>query len=375
MNWDLQSDDLHRDNRGKIRVKPTIDIDEDSDLSTAYTPGVASPTRRIADDPSEAYTYTSKERNVAIVTNGTAVLGLGDVGATASIPVMEGKAAIFKRFADIDGYPMPVDDDSASGVIHVAKSIAPYYNGINLEDIKAPECFAVRDALKDDLDIPVFHDDQHGTAIVVLAALNNASQLRNVSHDDKIVISGAGAAGLATADLLLHAGYTNITVLDSKGILAPSRNDMNRYKERVADITNPDDHTGDLSMAIRDADVFIGVSIGGILTQAHVERMADNPVVFALANPDPEIDPEKARDAGAGIIATGRSDHPNQVNNALVFPGLFNGLIEADKNNVELDDMVRVAQAIADTVEPRQDKILPDVFNQDVVRSITESLA
>lgn len=375
VNWEQRSDDLHEQKRGKIRIKPTIDIETSEDLSKAYTPGVASPTKRIAEDKEKAYTYTSKERNVAILTNGTAVLGLGDVGATASIPVMEGKAAIFKRFADIDAYPVPVDDDTASGVIHVAKSIAPYYNGINVEDIKAPECFVVHDKLSEALDIPVFHDDQHGTAIVVLAALTNAMGLRSIDFEDKIVVNGAGAAGIATVNLLLHAGYKNIKVLDSKGILAPSRRDMNEYKERIAERVNSEDHTGDLSHAVRDATVFIGVSVGGVLTKEHVERMEDNPIVFALANPEPEIHPDKAKEAGVSIMATGRSDYPNQVNNALVFPGLFNGLIKAGKRDVELDDMVNVAHAIASTIEPEKDKILPDVFNEDVVKSVTDALA
>lgn len=375
VNWEQLSDELHRSKRGKIRITSAVSLESNDDLSTAYTPGVASPTKRIAEDEDKAFEYTSKERNVAIVTNGTAVLGLGDVGASASIPVMEGKAAILKRFADIDGYPVPVDDDTPSGVIHVAKSIAPYYNGVNLEDIKAPECFVVHDKLSEELDIPVFHDDQHGTAIVVLAALANAKALRPFDFDDKIVINGAGAAGLATADLLLHAGYTNITVLDSKGILAPSRRDMNEYKERLAERVNPEDNVGDLSHAVRDAAVFIGVSVGGIVTEDHVERMQDDPVVFALANPEPEIHPEKAQRAGASIIATGRSDYPNQVNNALVFPGLFNGLIRAGKRNVDLDDMVNVARGIAGTIEPETDRILPDVFNEDVVESVTNALA
>jgi malate dehydrogenase (oxaloacetate-decarboxylating) len=374
MNWDKRSDDLHRSNRGKIRINPIIPLDDKDNLSTAYTPGVASPTKHIARDEANADIYTSRKRNVAIATNGTAVLGLGNTGAAASIPVMEGKAALFKRLAGIDGYPLPVNETNPEAFTDTVERLTSYYNGINLEDIKAPECFTILHDLQERLDIPVFHDDQHGTAIVILAALINAATIRPVSHDDKIVITGAGAAGIATADLLSHAGHTDIVVTDSTGILHPSRDDMNEHKQRIARKTRPD-NPGGLDDAIEDATVFIGVSTGGILSHGHVKRMADDPITFALSNPTPEIEPETAEEAGASIIATGRSDHPNQVNNALVFPGLFNGLIEADKNNVTYDDMTRVAHAIANTVTPEADNILPSVFNDDVVPAVTRALA
>ena len=374
MSVEEESLNLHREKRGKIRISPTVEISNKHDLAKIYSPGVAAPSQAIAKNKEAVYQYTSKQNNVAIVTDGTAVLGLGDVGPEASIPVMEGKAALFKYFADIDGYPVPLDTTNPDEIIAIVKAIAPYYNGINLEDIKAPECFTILEALQD-LPIPVFHDDQYGTAIVILTGLINGMKLTNKSKEEKIVINGAGAAGIATAKLLLQAGYSNITVLDSKGILSPTRKDMNSYKLDVATQTNAEGITGSLSDAIKDASVFIGVSIGNILSEEHIQHMRNNPIIFALANPTPEIHPEKAKDAGAAIIATGRSDYPNQVNNALVFPGLFKGLIENERKNVSLQDMAEAAQALADLVHPSKNEILPDVFNEDVVPTLVKALS
>lgn len=373
MNQDQQSLDLHRQKRGKIRISPTVNITSKKNLSLIYSPGVATPAKKIAENKEEAHTYTSKTRNVAIVTDGSAVLGLGNVGPEASIPVMEGKAALFKELAGIDGYPIPLHVETAQETIQVVKAITPFYNGINLEDIKAPQCFHILEKLQE-LDIPVFHDDQHGTAIVILTALLNAMNLTKKQKDEKIVVNGAGAAGIATTQLLLKAGYTDILVLDSKGILTPTRTDQNKYKQRIAKKTNPDGKQGNLQDAIKDAGVFIGVSTGNILTEKDVKRMKQDPIIFALANPIPEIDPEIAQRAGAKIIATGRSDYPNQVNNALIFPGLFKGLIENGKKNVTNEDMVNIARSLSEIVTPTPTNILPDVFNKDVVPTIVEAL-
>lgn len=371
MTLNEESLNLHKQKRGKIRIQSTVPVKTKNDLSKIYSPGVAAPSKAIQHNPETVHTYTSKERNVAIVTDGTAVLGLGDIGPEASIPVMEGKAALLKRFADLDGYPLPLQTTSAEETTNIIKAITPYYNAINLEDIKAPQCFDILHALKD-LPIPVFHDDQHGTAMVILTALINAYKITPHNKHSPIVINSAGAAGIATADLLHKAGHTNITVLDSKGVLTPTRTDLNKHKARIAKQTNP--NTTTLEEAIHGAATFIGVSVADILSQKHVEAMQSDPVIFALANPAPEINPHKAKQAGAKIIATGRSDYPNQVNNALIFPGLFKGLIENQRNNLELNDMIHVSQALADLIKPQPENILPDVFNPDVVPTITQAL-
>lgn len=372
MNWNKKSVKLHKDNRGKIRITSKIKLKNTDDLSMAYSPGVAKPVELIIDNPKNAYIYTSKKRNVAIATNGTAVLGLGNTGALASIPVMEGKASIFKEFANIDGYPMPINEENPKKFINIITAISPYYNGINLEDIKAPDCFYILEQLQKKLDIPVFHDDQHGTAIVVLAALLNASKLAKLKKDTKIIISGAGSAGIAITNLLLEEGYTNITILDSKGIIHTKRTDINKYKKEAAKKTNSK-QAGTLKTALTNAKVFIGVSIGNILTKKMMKTMQDEPIIFALANPTPEINPQKAKEAGASIIATGRSDYPNQINNALVFPGLFKGLIEKERTKLTLKDMTKVAKAIANMVNPTKEKLLPNMFD-DVVDTVAKAI-
>jgi len=370
MSYNKESDKLHEQKRGKIRIKPTVNITSKRDLSNVYSPGVSSPSQHIAENPEDVYKYTSKKRNVAIVTDGTAVLGLGNIGSEASIPVMEGKAALFKQFANIDGYPLPVNTDSVEQFVTVAKAITPYFNGINLEDIRAPECFTILKELKD-IDIPVFHDDQHGTAIIVLTGLLNALELTNRTKETNVVINGAGAAGIATAHILHEAGFTDITVLDSKGIVSTQREDMNKYKVEIAKKIQSH-KKGSLEDVLGNAAVFIGVSVGNILDKTHVKLMEDNPIIFALANPTPEIDPMVAEEAGASIIATGRSDYPNQINNAVVFPGLFNGLIEAGKKNVTYTDMIRVAEALRDIEEVTPQNIIPSILNEDVVPAVTK---
>ena len=349
---------------GKIEVTPKVPLKTRDDLSRAYTPGVARISQAIAADPADARRLTIKRNTVAVVTDGSAVLGLGNIGPAAALPVMEGKAALFKRFADVDAWPVCIDSQDVGEIVRTVQLIAPVYGGINLEDISAPRCFEVEAKLRELLDIPVFHDDQHGTAIVVLAALKNALKLvRKELKDVKIVISGAGAAGTAIAKLLWISGARNVLAF---------------HREGVAIIDGIDNHSfnGGLHDAIKGADVFVGVSAANVLSEEDVKSMAINSIVFALANPDPEIDPTIARKYAA-VVATGRSDHPNQINNVLAFPGIFRGLLDANASKITDELLVAAADAIASCVAPSQlnaNFIIPSVFDPEVAKKVAAAV-
>lgn len=349
---------------GKIEVTPKVPLKTRDDLSRAYTPGVARISQAIAADPADARRLTIKRNTVAVVTDGSAVLGLGNIGPAAALPVMEGKAALFKRFADVDAWPVCIDSQDVDEIVRTVQLIAPVYGGINLEDISAPRCFEIEEKLRQLLDIPVFHDDQHGTAIVVLAALKNALKLvRKELKDVKIVISGAGAAGTAIAKLLWISGARNLLAF---------------HRDGVALIDGIDNHgfTGNVHEAVKGADVFIGVSAANVLSEADVQSMAINSIVFALANPDPEIDPTIARKYAA-VVATGRSDHPNQINNVLAFPGIFRGLLDANASKITDELLVAAADAIASCVAPSQlnaNFIIPSVFDPEVAKKVATAV-
>jgi malate dehydrogenase (oxaloacetate-decarboxylating) len=349
---------------GKIEVTPKVPLKTRDDLSRAYTPGVARISQAIAADPADARRLTIKRNTVAVVTDGSAVLGLGNIGPAAALPVMEGKAALFKRFADVDAWPVCIDSQDVDEIVRTVQLIAPVYGGINLEDISAPRCFEVEAKLRELLDIPVFHDDQHGTAIVVLAALKNALKLvRKELKDVKIVISGAGAAGTAIAKLLWISGARNVLAFHREGVA-------------VIDGIDNHDFTGGLHDAIKGADVFVGVSAANVISEEDVKSMAINSIVFALANPDPEIDPTIARKYAA-VVATGRSDHPNQINNVLAFPGIFRGLLDANASKITDELLVAAADAIASCVAPSQlnaNFIIPSVFDPEVAKKVAAAV-
>jgi malate dehydrogenase (oxaloacetate-decarboxylating) len=372
----------HADHRGKIEIHPKAPLETPEDLALAYTPGVAEACRAIAEEPEAVQILTNRSNTVAIVTDGTAVLGLGAIGPAAGLPVMEGKAMIFKKMAGVDAVPLCIRAKSADEVVEFCRQIEPSFGGINLEDIAAPRCFEVLERLEAELSIPVFHDDQDGTAIVVLAALENAAKLRETPLEEmKIVINGAGAAGLAIARLLGKRGVEDVIVADSKGILDPSREDLNPYKRMIAESTNPRGLAGGMEEAMRGADAFVGVSVCCALDAEHIRSMADRPVVFALANPEPEISPEEAKRAGAFVVGTGRSDFPNQINNALVFPGFFRALLDARTQPSGCtirghmgDVKVAAAQAIASVVDPTPEHILPAVMDHSVVSALRNAI-
>jgi malate dehydrogenase (oxaloacetate-decarboxylating) len=362
---------------GKLEVRSTVPLTTRDDLSMAYTPGVARVCLALAERPEDARSLTIKGNTVAIVTDGTAVLGLGDIGPIAALPVMEGKAALFKRFAGIDAWPVCLDTTDPDEIVRTVEAIAPVYGGINLEDIAAPACFDIEERLRASLDIPVFHDDQHGTAIVVLAALHNALRLLGKDLGDlRIAMSGAGAAGVAIAKLLLREGVRELVASDRKGILGPDRTGLNDSKLWLAEHTNHEHRTGDLRDAIVGADVFIGVSGPNVLDPADLTTMAPDPIVFALANPDPEVDPAGAREYAA-IVATGRSDHPNQINNVLAFPGIFRGALDARAHNITEEMKVAAARALADVVsedELHPSFIIPSVFDERVAPAVANAV-
>jgi malate dehydrogenase (oxaloacetate-decarboxylating) len=363
--------ELHRKNPGKITVDSSVDVESKKDLSLVYTPGVAEPCKKISKDNKEAYSFTSKGNLVAVVSDGSAVLGLGDIGAEASMPVMEGKANLMKKFGEVDGFPVVLDSGKAEEIIESVENISPTFGAINLEDICAPKCFKVEDALSERLDIPVFHDDQHGTAIVVKAALQNALDLTDRElEDSRIAIIGAGASGIAVAKFLNESGAGEIIPVDSSGIL--SVDDENIYKSELAKNTLASEISGGLEEALEDADAVIGLSTGGLLDREKIESMADDPIVFALANPEPEIMPDEAREAGAEIVATGRSDFDNQVNNSLAFPGIFRGLLDSRASEVNLEIKKAASDAIRDFIEPEKDKIVPETLDKDLAMKIAE---
>ena len=368
---------LEQHRGGKLGVVSSIRVRSPHDLSMAYTPGVGRVSRAIANDPSLVWEFTFRGNTVAVLTDGTAVLGLGDIGPEAALPVMEGKALLFKEFADIDAFPVCVNVSSADELIAVGKAIAPTFGGINLEDIASPRCFEVERALKEALDIPVFHDDQHGTAVVVLAALLNAARTTGRSLDElRIVMLGMGAAGVACVDLLNHVGVADIIGCDRRGIIHPGRDDLDDVKRAVAERTNAEHRTGGAEVAFEHADVFIGLSGPNTVDPEWVATMADDAIVFALANPVPEIMPEQLPD-NVAVIATGRSDYPNQINNVLVFPGMFRGLLDARATNVNLDTEQAAAQALAGIVTDEElsaDYIIASPFDERVVPAVAEAV-
>ena len=370
--------DLHKEYKGEIKVEAIIPVTNKEELSLAYTPGVAAPCLEIAKNKEKAYDYTLKGRSVAVISNGTAVLGLGDIGAFGSLPVIEGKALLHKSFAGTDAYPIAIDATDKDEIVSVIKAISPGFAGIHLEDIKAPECFYIEDKLKEVLDIPVYHDDQHGTAISVLAGLYNGLRIVNKNIEDiKVVIDGAGASGIAIANLLLSAGVKDIVLCDINGALIEGDKSLNKAQEKIAKLTNRNFETGYIEDLIKGKDVFIGVCVGNVVTTEMIKTMNKDSMVFALANPIPEILPKYAKLGRARIKATGRGDFKNQMNNLLVFPGLFKGLLEGRIKNINDDMKLEVAKAIASLVkddELNEDYILPSVFNREVVQAVSQAV-
>lgn len=368
--------ELHEKNQGKLEVVSKVKVNDAMDLALAYTPGVAEPCKKIHEDNDLAYKYTNKGNMVAVVTDGSAVLGLGNIGGIAGMPVMEGKSVLFKEFGNVDAFPICLNTQDTEEIIRTVKAISPSFGGINLEDIAAPRCFEIEKRLIEELDIPVFHDDQHGTAVIVLSAVINALRIvkKDIS-DVKIVISGAGAAGIAISNLLTLAGAKNNLILNSRGIIDPDDEKLDEARREIARTTNPNKVKGDLKTAMENADIFIGVSAPGILTKEMVSSMNHDAIVLAMANPVPEIYPDEAKEAGARVVGTGRSDYPNQVNNVLVFPGIFRGALDAKADKITDDMKLSAAYAIAHMVEqPVEDRILPEAFNKDVARNVANAV-
>ncbi|MCK8827413.1 NADP-dependent malic enzyme [Natroniella acetigena] len=371
--------DLHYKNKGKIEVRSKIKLETGDDLSIAYTPGVAEPCKEISQDVSKAYDYTSKSNMVAVVTDGSAVLGLGNIGPTASLPVMEGKAVLFKELAGVDAVPICLNTQDSDEIIETVKRLEPSFGGVNLEDISSPRCIEIEERLKQEVDLPIFHDDQHGTAIVVLAGLINALKLVEKELEGiKVVINGAGSAGIAIAKLLLSVGVKEIIMCDLFGILHPKVTEMNSIQAQMAEITNKSDLEGDLATALQGADALIGVSAPDVVSQEMVASMAADPVVFALANPIPEINPDQAKEAGAAIVGTGRSDYPNQINNVLAFPGIFRGALDVRATEINQQMKVAAAYAIANLIPEnklKDDYIIPDSLDKSVVVGVADAVA
>ncbi len=366
---------LHKKLGGKIRIVPAAPVRNRADLSLVYTPGVAAVSTLVAQEPEKAREYTIKGRTVAVVSDGSAVLGLGNIGALGALPVMEGKAALFKTFADIDAVPLVLDTQDADEIVDTVIRISPAFGGINLEDIAAPKCFEIERRLIDALDIPVMHDDQHGTAVVVFAGIINALKVvKKELKDSRIVIAGAGAAGTATAKILYAAGARKILILDRQGIIARDRM-LEGHKKDLAFMTNPNIEHGDLKEALTNADVFIGVSGPGTVQASDIKLMAPKAIVFALANPTPEIMPEEAKKGGAAVIATGRSDYPNQVNNSLAFPGIFRGALDNSVKKITDEIKLKAAYALAELVKkPSAGEILPDMFDKRVAKAVAKAV-
>ncbi len=367
----------HKALKGKLSIALKDDLDSQDKLSTYYTPGVGAVSKYVADHPEEARDYTWLHNSVAVVSDGSAVLGLGDIGPYGALPVMEGKAMLFKHFAGIDAVPIVLDVHTADGIVAAVKAIAPSFGGINLEDIAAPKCFEIEERLKQELSIPVMHDDQHGTAIVVLAALINATKVTNRRlKDSRVVVVGAGAAGTAVMKLLNLYAQPDILAVDSKGIVSRHRNDLNDEKRELLNFTNKRDVSGTLKDAMNGADIFIGVSVGGLLDTRVVKTMAKNAIVIAMANPVPEIMPDEAKAAGVAVIATGRSDFPNQVNNALAFPGIFRGALDNRVSKITDKHKIAAAEAIAALVaRPTSDLIIPSVLDGRLVTAVARVIA
>ena len=371
--------ELHRQWKGKIRVTTPCKLEDREDLSLAYTPGVAAPCLEIQKDVEKSYEYTRRGNLVAVVTDGTAVLGLGDIGPEAGMPVMEGKCALFQAFAGVDAFPLCVRSKDVDEIVHTVEMIAGSFGGINLEDIAAPRCFEVERKLKEKLDIPVFHDDQHGTAVVTVAAMLNALKVVGKEIGEvKAVVNGAGAAGSACTKLLMALGLKNVVVCDKMGALVPGLAGMTEAQAQLAEVTNPQRQSGTLADVIQGADVFMGFSAPGVLTGDMVRTMAQDPVIFACANPTPEIFPEEALAAGAKVVGTGRSDYPNQINNVLVFPGIFRGALDVRARDINDEMKVAAAKAIASLIpdsELRADNIIPSAFDPRVAKAVAAAVA
>lgn len=369
---------MHEENKGKISVESKVKIETRDDLSTAYTPGVAEPCREIHKDIDNTYKYTSKGNTVAVVSDGSAVLGLGDIGAHASIPVMEGKAILFKEFANVDAFPICLKTNNVEEIVNTVKLLEPVFGGINLEDISSPRCFEIENRLKKELDIPVFHDDQHGTAIVVAAAVINYVKLSSKKIEDlEIVINGPGAAGIAIGKILLSMNVKNVVFCNKQGALEESMDDLNWAQREMLDKTNINNEKGSLKEVIKGKDIFIGVSGPNMLNKEMVETMNDKSMVLAMANPIPEIMPDEAKLGGALVVGTGRSDFPNQVNNVLAFPGIFRGALDVRAKEINEDMKIAAAYAIANTISDEEisiDYILPDAFNKNVAKNVSDAV-
>ena len=378
MNIYEESLQFHKQLRGKLEVSSRVKITNEKDLSLAYTPGVAEPCREIHKDPSTAYLYTRKWNTVAVISDGTAVLGLGDIGPLASLPVMEGKSILFKEFAGVDAFPIVLDTKEVDEIVETVVRIAPTLGGINLEDISAPRCFEIEKKLKEKLNIPVFHDDQHGTAIIVLSGLINALKIVNKKVEDlKIIVNGAGSAGTAITKLLLSYGAKNIIICDRAGALNRNSTYSNPYFTELSNITNPNNESGLLCDVIKNADVFIGVSAPNIVSKEMVTSMNSDSILFAMANPTPEIFPDDAKNAGAKVIGTGRSDFPNQINNVLAFPGIFRGALDVRATEINEEMKIAAAHAIADSVSDEElnpNYIIPKAFNLEVQKRVAEAV-
>ncbi len=378
MDYNTLALQMHESHKGKIEVISKVKVEDRDDLSTAYTPGVAEPCRKIRDNKSDVYRYTAKGNLVAVVSDGTAVLGLGDIGPEAAMPVMEGKSILFKTFAGIDAFPICLDTKDPEEIIKTIKYLAPTFGGINLEDISAPRCFEIERRLKEELDIPVFHDDQHGTAIVVSAGIINALKLVGKKPQEvKAVINGAGSAGISICKLLLQIGIGDIILVDRAGALAPGEEWMNPAQAAMAKVTNKDQQHGLLAEIIKGKDVFIGVSAPNVVTAEMVSTMAKDAIVFAMANPTPEIMPDEAKKGGARVVATGRSDFPNQINNVLVFPGIFRGALDAKATDITEEMKIAAVYAIAGIVEEselKEDYIIPGAFDKRVAQRVAKAV-
>lgn len=379
MDYSKESLRLHREWKGKFEITPTAPVSTTEDLSLAYTPGVAEPCRVIQKDINESYNLTGRGNLCAVITDGSAVLGLGDIGPEAGMPVMEGKCILFKAFGGVDAFPLCVKTKDVDEFVETVYNISASFGGINLEDIAAPRCFEIEEKLKERCDIPIFHDDQHGTAIITLAGLTNALKVVGKKKEDvKIVTSGSGAAGIAIVRLLLHAGFKNIIMCDRKGIISSGRDNLNDIKKEMAGLTNPDNETGSLSDALKGADVFIGISAPGLLNAEMISTMNKDAIIFACANPVPEIFPDEAKKGGAKVIATGRSDFPNQINNVLAFPGVFRGAFDVRASEINTEMKMAAAAALSSLVPNNElcaDYIIPKAFDPEVGPAVAKAVA
>ena len=378
MDYNKLALEIHEQHKGKIAVRSKVTVKTRDDLSTAYTPGVAEPCRKIRDNKEEVYRYTAKGNLVAVVSDGTAVLGLGDIGPLAGMPVMEGKSILFKEFANVDAFPICLDTKDVDEIVETVKRIAPCFGGINLEDISAPRCFEVEARLKKELDIPVFHDDQHGTAIVVCAGLINALKVVGKKMEDiRVVINGAGSAGISICKLILQFGVGDVVLVDRQGALCPGEEWMNPAQKAMAEVTNKDHQRGLLAEIIKNKDVFIGVSAPNLVTAEMVKTMAKDPIIFAMANPTPEIMPDVAKAGGARVVATGRSDFPNQINNVLVFPGIFRGALDVRATDITEEMKLAASRAIASLITPEElneEYIIPSPFDKRVCSVVAKEV-